>query len=257
MQFAVCISLALTACVRHAAPQAVPLFPAPADLAIVTWNLHGEEGDLQRLVADLRAGGLTAGQPPRAFVLLLQEASAATRADHLHSFFAPAQIVGGAERGNAILSTLPLLEARAIELPRERQRRVAAVASVRVAGTDLLLVNVHLENRASWWKGFLPGDPARARQMEALLAQLPDGPGILGGDLNVMFGTRERAYRAAIERFPDAAGGPPPLTFRERLMLDHVLYRLPAGWDAATLLASSRYGSDHYPVVGLVRAARK
>jgi endonuclease/exonuclease/phosphatase family metal-dependent hydrolase len=153
------------------------------------------------------------------------------------------------ERGNAILSTLPLVNARAIELPRERQRRVAAVASVRVDSQELLIVNVHLENRASWWKGGLPGDLARARQMDALLAQLPPTPGVLGGDLNIWLGTRERAYQAAVGRFPDLTD-PPPITFRERLTLDHLLFRLPPSWMASARPAASRYGSDHYPVIG-------
>jgi endonuclease/exonuclease/phosphatase family metal-dependent hydrolase len=204
------------------------------------------------LAADLRAGQLTGGPPPREIVLMLQEASPRTRIAGLPWFFAEARQVRGVARGNAIISSLPFVTTQSIELPRERQRRVAAVATIRVSGVDLLLVNVHLENRASWWKGALPGDRARARQMDALLAQLPPGPGILGGDLNIWLGTNEEAYKAAAARFPDAPDTQPLLTFKERLALDHLFYRVPHGWKARRYRAPRRYGSDHYPVVGVL-----
>jgi len=218
----------------------------------VTWNLHGGAGNLTALLSDLRAGRLTRNAPPREYVLMLQEASSRNRIDGLEWFFAPARRIGGVERGNAILSTLPLAGAKTIELPRERQRRVAAIATIKVAGVDFVLVNVHLENRASWWKGGLPGDRARARQMESLLGEVPSGPGVLGGDLNVWLGTQERAYQAAAGSFPDAPGAQPSLTFKDRLALDHLFYRLPHGWKAVREVASGRYGSDHFPLVGIV-----
>ncbi len=242
----------MSACVRAPTRHVAPALSEIPDLAIVTWNVHGDAGDVNALVADLRAGRLTGGAPPRNFVLMLQEASPRNRIAGLAWFFALARTVRGIERGNAIISSWPLLTTRSIELPRERQRRVAAVATIRVAGVDLLLVNVHLENRASWWKGGLPGDRARARQMEALLKQLPPGPAILGGDLNIWLGTNERAYQAAAAAFPDAEGAQPLMSFKDRLALDHLFYRLPPGWKAVRSLAPRRYGSDHYPVVGVV-----
>lgn len=233
-------------------PQARVL-PGPPDLAIVTWNVHGDAGNVSALVADLRAGALTGGAPPRDVVLILQEASPRTCIAGLHCSFAAARRVRGVERGNAIVSSLPFATTETIELPRERQRRVAAAATIRIAGVDLLLVNVHLENRASWWKGALPGDRARARQMEALLQRLPtEGPAILGGDLNIWLGTSEQAYQAAAAAFPDAPDEQPLLTFKERLALDHLFYRIPDGWKAVRYRAPHRYGSDHYPVVGIV-----
>jgi endonuclease/exonuclease/phosphatase family metal-dependent hydrolase len=244
--------LLLTGCARYQAPQTVPSLPGPPDLAIVTWNLHGDAGRVDALVADLRAGRLTGGAPPVDIVLMLQEASPRTRLAGLQWFFAPARRVRGVDRGNAIMSSAPLVATRSIELPRERQRRVAAIATVRLADVDLLLVNVHLENRASWWKGALPGDSARTRQMEALLAQLPRGPGILGGDLNIWLGADEQAYQAAAAAFPDFTDAQPLLTFKDRLALDHLFYRIPAGWSAGRSLPMHRYGSDHYPVVGVI-----
>jgi endonuclease/exonuclease/phosphatase family metal-dependent hydrolase len=247
------VAFCCASCASHQPRPKAP-FAGTADLAIATWNVHGDAGDVGALLGDLRAGRLTGGAPPRDVVVLLQEASPRSRSASLHWFFAPARTSDGIERGNAILSSLPLREARAIELPRERQRRVAAVANVSVRGVEIAIVNVHLENRASWWKGGLPGDVARARQMDALLAQLPPGPGLLGGDLNTWLGPNERAHRAALARFPDLADSEPLLTFRERLALDHLLFRLPPGWRGDRARAAHRYGSDHYPVIGVLSA---
>jgi endonuclease/exonuclease/phosphatase family metal-dependent hydrolase len=227
----------------------IPVLPARPDLAVVTWNLHEGGGHLDALVTDLRDGKLTGGRQPRDYILLLQEATPATKVDGVDTFFAHVRRDGDLELGSAILSSLPLANKRAIELPRERQTRMALTASVTVGGVDLLFVNVHLENRASWWKGGLPGDAIRGRQMEALLNQLPEGPGILGGDLNIWLGSSERAYQLAVARFPDVPEENPTPTFRERLALDHVLFRLPSGWTAVRARAPHRYGSDHFPII--------
>ena len=240
-----------------------PLRVAPAVrpdrplLALVTWNLHAGAGDLSRLIQDLRDGRLTGGTAVPDFALFLQEADAdvldVARRLGLSAFFTPTRVDERSERGLAVLSTQPLLEPRAIELPRERQRRRAIAAYTDSACQRLLLANVHLENRASWWRGALPGDRARERQMRALLAELPaDIPGVLGGDFNTWLGTSESAYRLAAEQFRDGPRDAPALTYGERLSLDHLLFRLPPGWTAHLTRAPARYGSDHYPVVAVL-----
>ncbi len=101
---------------------------------------------------------------------------------------------GGAKSylGNAILSRQPMEEVFAIPLPnmtpqrrpsgqprgwRRIGRPAALVASVRVGGKRLRVCVAHLDSRI---------DPAgREHQMTALLADFPpDGPAIIGGDLN-------------------------------------------------------------------------
>ena len=243
------------ACARvRVAPIVLPARPV---LVLVTWNLHSGRGDLPQLVDDVRSARLTGGRPVPDFVLLLQEADADVldlgRRFGLAAFFTPTRSGPRTERGIAVLATRPLVDVRAIELPRERQRRMAIAASTEVDGQRLLVANVHLENRASWRRGGLPGDRARARQMRALLAELPaDVPGVLGGDFNTWLGTAERAYRLAVEQFPDGSPGPPVVTFGDRLSLDHLLFRLPQGWRAHRARAPSRYGSDHYPLVAVL-----
>jgi endonuclease/exonuclease/phosphatase family metal-dependent hydrolase len=134
------------------------------DVTFVSWNVHVGNGDIRRFLDDLRGGTLTNGRTVRHFVLMLQEAvrsdgvppcgaaaagaariGARGRAQDvievsrelgLAAVYVPSMRNGDspadppADRGSAILSTLPLQEPVAIELPGERQRRVAIVASV-------------------------------------------------------------------------------------------------------------------------------
>lgn len=108
-----------------------------------------------------------------------------------------AAAVGGAENevgyhGGAILSPLPLERARVVRLEsrgdwsddalgqRRIGGRIAVVAGVSWAGAEVALASVHLESH---------GSPAtRARELavliEALDAERPGGPAVIGGDLN-------------------------------------------------------------------------
>src|SRR5207247_7479847 len=134
-------------------------------IAIVSWNLHVGGGDVDGLIRRLRAGEFTGGEPVEQFVLLLQEAyrrdeaipvrlrrglpapgriaASADRGpdvdhfwrdDHLAVMYAPSMRNGiidrdREDRGNAIVSTMRLVAPAVIELPLERQRRVALAAS--------------------------------------------------------------------------------------------------------------------------------
>jgi len=147
-----------------------------------------------------------------------------------------------------------MLNARTIELPRERQRRVAVAATVRLDRETLQVVSAHLENRVSWWRGGLFSENARFRQAEVLIAALPpDGPVAVGGDFNAWLGRDEPAWRALAARFPD--GPPPPAqpTFRKRLFLDELFFDLPPGWRVTRSIIENRYGSDHHAVLGLLQ----
>jgi endonuclease/exonuclease/phosphatase family metal-dependent hydrolase len=219
-------------------------------------------GDLARLVSDLEAGRLT-GVAPADYVLLLQEAvdggehEAVARSRQLSAHYVAVRHDGRRLRGNALVSTLRLIDARAISLPRERQPRTAVAATIEVASRRLFVVSAHLENRLSWLRGGLLSDTARRRQAEALLQSLPPAdPGILGGDMNTWLGEQEAAWQAFTRRFPDTPPGRPEPTFRDRLTLDHLFFDLPDGWLAASRVAADAYGSDHHPVVGVVSARR-
>ena len=76
------------------------------------------------------------------------------------------------DRGNAILSSLPLDELSAIELPFERQRRVAIAATVAGhtrAGTpwSLRVASVHLDNLGGVRRAWVAAEYAALARREA------------------------------------------------------------------------------------------
>jgi endonuclease/exonuclease/phosphatase family metal-dependent hydrolase len=264
-------------------------------LTIVTWNIHVGAGDLERFVADLRAGRLTDGQEVKAFVLLLQEVrrtgggaplrlpegakgaagigppSDARPAGDITStarelganvFYAPSMRngVGAEDRGNAIISTVGLDGYAVIELPFERQRRVALAATAHLRRSDgtrvsIRVVSVHLTNavpRRAW----VFSEHGRMRQARALTKVLHDDPIVVGGDFNTWFGAWDGAYRTLTRRFdaPRTRDHRPTFSI---LRLDHVFMCLPDGWTMTVRRADRRYGSDHYPVIAQIAFARR
>jgi endonuclease/exonuclease/phosphatase family metal-dependent hydrolase len=276
-----------------------PGVPALDSLLVVTWNVYGGGGDLPRFIADLRGGALTGGVPVEHFVLLVQEAfradttlapprsrSAVPRgvvrhppggarrssiletaeAASLQLFYVPSMRngVGQEDRGNAILSTLPLRDLKAVELPFEAQRRVAASAridgfSTRREPWTLRLVNVHLDTRSAGGRFWASAGPGRLRQARSLLEAVHiDGPTVLGGDLNTWsLGPMERALPFLRERFPQTPRVQTGPTFRTSWgyarRLDHVFFNLPDGWSAHYAKGPEAHGSDHFPILAWIR----
>jgi endonuclease/exonuclease/phosphatase family metal-dependent hydrolase len=275
---------------------------AAATLAIVSWNVHEGGGDVDDLVRRLRGGEFTAGVPVDQFVLLLQEATRRENGVPVRvprGYPAPRRIAsrpgrptgdirrfaqegyavlyapsmsngeheGSAEdRGNAIVSTLPLQGARLIELPLEHQRRVVVAAALQgwsVSGTPwhVELVNVHLDTALA----FFHGGPfeARQRQAAALLDALHTFPAyrndgtavVIAGDLNTWMGSREPAATLlwnecsgtpVEDRSPTWTG---PLGLHATL--DHIFVCGRVSPGRVTRLPS-RFGSDHYPLLTVV-----
>lgn len=262
--------------------------------AVISWNTHVGAGDLNELIADLRAGKLTS-RPVTGFVLLLQEAyragdavpslapvewasailgtgsrsprveaGAAAERLGLSSIYVPSMRNGrpgttAEDRGNAILTTARLADVSAIELPLERQRRVALAATVMVKAGDapatpLRLVTTHFTNMVMH-RLWVLSESGRRRQARALAQTLPaDGPMILGGDLNTWFGYRDAAYRELAARLPSPAAVDDRRATFGPMRLDHLMFRLPDGWRAELRRADSKYGSDHYPLVAVIDA---
>jgi endonuclease/exonuclease/phosphatase family metal-dependent hydrolase len=168
------------------------------------------------------------------------------------------------DRGNAILSTLPLTALRAHELPLERQRRVAISATVRGtsrrgARFSMDWVNVHLDPRSARRRFHRSFGSGRARQIEWLLGTMaPETPALVGGDFNTWTrGARESAVRRLRSRFgvPTTAnrGTLAVSRFLPSLRLDHVFWRLPHAWRSDCRILESTYGSDHRALVGRIR----
>ena len=258
-----------------------------------SWNVHVGAGDVERFVADLRAGRFSRGRPVRHFVLMIQEAvrhrgvpvtvargarsakrigatntplvdveDVARKLD-LFVLYVPSMrngpdrsSTGASDRGNAILSTLPLTDPAAVELPGARQRRVAVDACVPLDfdghAVAFAVSSAHLNvlgpARTLWIFG---ATTSRAHQASALIGSRPDGPAILGADVNSWQGSDERAVRTLLRAFPNTPVSR-TTTFRGGLMLDRMFFRLPANWSAQVTRAPDRYGSDHYPMVGTI-----
>jgi endonuclease/exonuclease/phosphatase family metal-dependent hydrolase len=266
---------------------------APAnDLRLVSWNAAVGEGDVVRLIADLQRD-----QANRPLILLLQEVYRecadvpmtlerdAAFAGHLGAgerqgagddietiaaksglnvYYVPSMrngspAVSREDRGNAIVSNLPLDALGAVELPFERQRRVAVAATAAGRAADgtpwhVRLVSAHLDNmvgpRRLWFAG---GGFARARQARALVDYVRDDElVVLGGDFNTWFGFAEPAFGETARAFTHTDAGDPRPTFHNLLRLDHLFVRLPDRWRVDIVRGPSRYGSDHWPLIATI-----
>ena len=106
------------------------------------------------------------------------------------------------DRGNAILSTEPLLDVRALELPFGKQRRVAVTALVAPRGNathPIRVVSTHLDTN---------GDRAvQAAALSERLMSFTDAPLFVGGDLNSRGGAHDNAVLALASHIPMASCG--------------------------------------------------
>ncbi len=273
-------------------------------LTFVVWNTNVGSADLAAFLIDLRRGRLTGGRSVKHFVLLLQEVhrggplvperpplsgigssrieslsrhgwrmgiDALAESAGLALYYVPSMRNGfpgtderPEDRGNAILSTLPLSKLRAFELPFERERRVAVAASVHGklrCGLPWSLdwVNVHLDPRSAGWRVHRSFGAGRARQTEWLLRALEEeAPTLVGGDFNTWTrGGDEPAVchmRTRFRALSESLGkGTLSLSrFLPSLKLDHVFFHLPRGWRSECRLLEHTYGSDHRAIIGQI-----
>ncbi|MBA3258601.1 MAG: hypothetical protein H0T68_03930 [Gemmatimonadales bacterium] len=269
-------------------------------LLVLSWNVWIGRGRLGELIAAVRHGAYASlgAEPDLPLVVLLQEA---LRADDsvpvrsngraarelaarvrgredvaetaarqgLYLRYAPSMRNGPprSDRGNAILSTLPLDDARGIELPLVLQRRVAVTAAVAVGGRRLRVVTAHLAPRGPIGYKWM-GAAGRAQQARHLLDRLEDDTVVLGADLNLGRGRAEPAWQYLAEAGFEPGMPPVEPSWRHtyhalpRLILDYIVVR-----DSAGMLAGARihrldenpadrgrtvFGSDHHPLLARI-----
>jgi endonuclease/exonuclease/phosphatase family metal-dependent hydrolase len=272
------------AVVEESAP---PAEQSADHVTVVTWNTHAGAGDIGALIAELRRGALT-GSPVDEFVILLQEAvrraadvptplpsGAATagriafdresfdvvevaRSMRLNVVYVPSMRNGAEaeDRGNAVLTTLPITSIENIELPFGRQRRVAIAATLTPPGEpEFRVVDAHFDTALRLGVGG-PG-AWRRRQADALMNAIRGSalPTVVGGDFNTWSGNDEPAVDDLLRAFPvakDQVIGETwrgPLAMRARL--DHMF---ASGWQGPLDVrrAERRFGSDHYPLYMVV-----
>ena len=288
----------------HGSPAPRPTSP---ELLVISWNLWIGRGHVADALAHARAACLPSGDAPAPpIVLLVQEAyrngdavpakperlvgasdfsrrafpehdiAAVARSLGMHLVYAPSMRNGihQSDRGSAILSSLPLERPAAWELPFSFQRRVAVAATVRVAGREVHLASAHLDPRGGSARDFL-GVFGRGLQAAGLARGLLEysgnsgAPTLLGADLNLARGRRERAWRVLAEAgFRHGVPEHPP-TWRHtyhrtpRLLLDWLLVRDARGAVAHAEVrridenAADRgpyvFDSDHHPLAARVR----
>jgi endonuclease/exonuclease/phosphatase family metal-dependent hydrolase len=253
-----------------------------AAIILVSWNVAIGGGRIGDLLRHLQAEERTANRPEPDFILLLQEAfrydsappTGKGRDDvlsiaqelRLNVAYVPARRhrpardeIPGEDLGNAVLSTLPLRDVTAIDLPFVRQRRVAVAAGVDVDGSTLTVVTLHLSTRQPFLRGSILSAPfARERQAAALVEALSAidarSPIIIGGDFNTIGGTREPAIRVMARQFVFIQCGS-PITHDWGLSLDY-LFASDASIVQDCGRLRQRYGSDHHPLVARVAVSR-
>jgi endonuclease/exonuclease/phosphatase family metal-dependent hydrolase len=263
--------------------------PEAESLVIVTWNVHATHGRLFDFVAQLKSGQLT-GRPVEHFALLLQEAvrvrqlppppfaegmKKASRIDgtdpnlpdivetaealKLSIAYVPSMRNGSEreDRGNAILSTLPLEQVHAFELPFRRQRRVGVAATITVSDAGvkrpLRLVNVHLDTTEGRDRLYVLGNP-RPTQARATIDYVgaidtPAPLAVIGGDFNT-FLPFEDAANDTRRTWSRNQGREDDTRTRGLVRLDYLFFRLEAELCGSTRRAAATFGSDHYPVIG-------
>jgi endonuclease/exonuclease/phosphatase family metal-dependent hydrolase len=252
-------------------PQSAPA-PMPerdTPLVIASWNMAVGEGSLADLVTELdasradivlliqeayRTKDLPAECPPHSGVAnRLGAARSPANGDivelarrlGMYAVYAPSMRNGrdcGEEpredRGNAILSTLPLSDIAIIELPFAQQRRVAIAATIRDGSRVLNVISVHFDTLLGHKR------QARALRQSVDALQWQDAV-VIGGDFNVHpldAGVREMK-RHFTER--DCGTGPTHTSGRR---LDR-LFTLGLDAPLTCETGRSRYGSDHHPLI--------
>jgi endonuclease/exonuclease/phosphatase family metal-dependent hydrolase len=158
------------------------------------------------------------------------------------------------DRGSAILSTLPLLDPVAIELPFEAQRRVTVAATVVGPGDRRLrIASVHYDVAGNILRVLGTGGSMRVRQDEGqtealdLLDPEREVPIVVAGDLNT-WSSRETVIQRMLETYPDS-----PDPGREKTRgdwpPDHLFFRSGAGgWalvEGSYRVIPDEHGSDH------------
>jgi hypothetical protein len=252
------------------------------EITFVSWNVQVGNGDIRAFVKDLINGDHTDRRAVRHYVLMLQEAvrtdgvpplpegaaGAARIPAHAPSIdivtigselglsliYVPSMRNGrmagdpAEDRGSAILSTLPLSEPIAVELPGERQRRVVIVA--KAGSTSVAVVHFDAFGGAQrlrlFWTPWMRDVQARATAFA-----LPGGPLVVGADLNTWHGRDELAARFLGRLFR----GTPLSVDRQGLglrVLDYMFFRAAPHQRAHYRQVERRYGSDHRPLVGWV-----
>jgi len=267
------------------APFRLVLWP-PTSLCIVDWNI--DRGQQLSGVIDFLAG-------TNADILILQEVDLNARRTHrlnvaeeiarklqMNYVFGREfqELVQGSKsdpayHGQALLAKWPILNPRLIRFSRQsnywqprwylpriepfQERiggRIALVAEINVAGTKVVIYNLHLESKGD--------DDLRCAQVREVLSdaasQDPQRPVIVAGDLNLDASKGSVASALAAAGFQDAVAAPPAPTRPSRMLEPG--RRIDWAFTRGQIRAASGKvhnqvrASDHYPISFTLTASR-
>jgi endonuclease/exonuclease/phosphatase family metal-dependent hydrolase len=153
--------------------------------------------------------------------------------------------------GNALLvkKSVEVLDKELVHLP-SLEPRGAVLADLRIAGTDIRVVGMHLDLSGLW----------RRRQAHAILAHLHhrdgDPPTVMMGDLNEWSANRgclrDFAHRHKIADSGRSFHSRRPIAQLDRIMVSEKLEIVDCG---AHQSATARRASDHLPIWAKLRPA--
>jgi endonuclease/exonuclease/phosphatase family metal-dependent hydrolase len=249
-------------------------------LQIISWNVHVGGGEVRQLVDVLRRQTDAARAEETGIVLLLQEmfraggdvplsfpsfmtppgriapkrstAEIGRLADELGMSVAyvPSMRNGSVfrgtdreDRGSAILSTEPLRDVIAIELPMLKQRRVVVMATVMPRGSHappMRVMATHLDT--------LGPRGTQARALAQYISGLgPELPLVMGGDLNSLWGERDTTVTtlSTVMKMEPCGTGSTHLLGR----FDYIFSTLGDAPPRTCETLKEKYSSDHRPLV--------
>jgi endonuclease/exonuclease/phosphatase family metal-dependent hydrolase len=267
---------------------AQPLRNSARRLIVINWNVHVGNGDVAGLIDAVSRTETASGHGRPEFILLLEEAvrqdpnipastgikvprrigrpeknkdiAALARQLGWWLYYAPSMRNGDGlahraeDRGNAILSSLPLQSVEPVELPFVVQRRVALIATVADAHQQpkLRVAVTHFDTRAPLLRGWIFGGPsARNTQAKGLISALGKFqndplPLVVGGDFNTFMSSK-----GVIDTMSQVAAHTNCGSQATHALgtLDHIFADVPEAWYGECRRGETTFGSDHYPLI--------
>jgi endonuclease/exonuclease/phosphatase family metal-dependent hydrolase len=247
-------------------------FPAlaelPAEIRVITYNIHHGEGTDRKFDLSRIASRLMAEKPD---IIALQEVDQKTRrAAGVDQPAELARLTGmqvvfgrnidfeGGGYGTAVLTRLPVVSSESVKLKsyypptaQNAEQRGVQVLELGANGkTELLFLCTHLDYR--------PPDDERmnsALTINELIKKRGDIPAIIAGDLNAM--PDSRPIRELEKEWKVADSDAPLVTFpaeKPDRWIDYIMYRPADKWKVEEVrVLDEPVASDHRPVLAVLR----
>lgn len=234
----------------------------PLRLRVLSYNIHHAEGVDRKLDLERIAKVILSAQPD---LVALQEVdqhvarsqsvdqpAELARRTAMHVVFGGNIELQGGHYGNAILSRFPIQSHTNLRLPNfdGGEQRGAIAAEIAIAGHDqpLLLLATHLDHRRN--------DRERVASAEALnrlVADQPQRPALLAGDLNDVHGSRTLQEFAKVWTHSTSEPRPTIPVGKPSRQIDFVLYRPQPRWKVIEVqVLDEPVASDHLPILAVL-----